>query len=88
MSVLDWAQRYSAQTLAMLRAQCPWCARVAATRVIHSRRYFTLFFVPVFPTSSRYLAQCTFCGRLTQIQKEVADGMVAASEQPSAVPGA
>jgi hypothetical protein len=36
-------------------------------------RRFTLFFLPLFPVSTRYVDQCSFCGRVLRIPRERAE---------------
>jgi hypothetical protein len=45
--------------------------RNPATQVLLKRvTKFTLFFIPLFPISSKFQAQCTFCGQTTKLTKE------------------
>jgi hypothetical protein len=60
---------------------CEHCHQQAAHHLIKRTRKITLFFVPLFPVSTRYLDVCTFCGRDLQIGKDRAE---AALRQPAA----
>jgi hypothetical protein len=46
-----------------------------------------LFWVPLFPTSSKYILQCTCCGYAQQIGQDEADRLLA-SPPASVAPGA
>ncbi len=59
--------------LAILTLVCGRCGNPAAHTLRKRVTKFTLFFVPLFPFSSKYLMQCTFCGTEQQITKEQAE---------------
>jgi hypothetical protein len=47
---------------------CPHCAREAYHSQVQVQRWFTLFFIPIFPISSRRVyAYCHFCGCATRL---------------------
>ncbi|MFF0743940.1 zinc-ribbon domain-containing protein [Streptomyces sp. NPDC004111] len=48
--------------LAMLMLLCGQCGNPAAHALRKRVTKFTLFFVPLFPVSTKYVTQCTFCG--------------------------
>ncbi|MFV0137825.1 zinc-ribbon domain-containing protein [Streptomyces sp. HMX87] len=59
--------------LAILTLVCTQCGNPAAHTLRKRVTKFTLFFVPLFPVSTKYATQCTFCGaeqRLTAEQAE------------------
>jgi hypothetical protein len=51
---------------------------------VRTRRWFTLFFVPVIPLGTKYFTTCSLCGRATQITKEGADHYVASAREQAA----
>ncbi|MEU4032739.1 zinc-ribbon domain-containing protein [Streptomyces collinus] len=59
--------------LAVLMLTCPRCGNPAAQTVRKYVTKFTLFFVPLFPLSTRWTIQCTFCGREQAVLKEWAE---------------
>ncbi|MFD3975700.1 zinc-ribbon domain-containing protein [Streptomyces cyaneofuscatus] len=63
--------------LAILTMVCGWCGNPAAHTLRKRVTKFTLFFVPLFPFSTKYATQCTFCGGEQQIAKEQADRLLA-----------
>ncbi|GAA1351431.1 zinc-ribbon domain-containing protein [Streptomyces beijiangensis] len=67
--------------LAMLTLVCGHCGNPAAHTLRKRVSKFTLFFVPLFPFSTKYTTQCTFCGMEQQITKEQADGLLAQPQQ-------
>lgn len=65
--MIIWGFRSFLTLLCMLRMECPSCGNEAAHRLVRSRRFFTLFFVPVLPVHTAYLLTCTFCGAASAI---------------------
>ncbi|MFI8002440.1 zinc-ribbon domain-containing protein [Streptomyces sp. NPDC086010] len=63
--------------LAVLTMVCGWCGNPAAHTLRKRVTKFTLFFVPLFPFSTKYATQCTFCGGERKIAKEEADRLLA-----------
>ncbi|MZD09453.1 zinc-ribbon domain-containing protein [Streptomyces sp. SID5785] len=70
--------------LAMLTLVCGQCGNPAAHSLRKYVTKFTLFFVPLFPISTKYRTQCTFCGMEQQLPKEHAEGLLAPA---AAAPG-
>ncbi|MCT7351274.1 zinc ribbon domain-containing protein [Streptomyces sp. 15-116A] len=68
--------------LAILTLVCGQCGNPAAHTLRKRVTKFTLFFVPLFPVSTKYATQCTFCGaeqrvtaeQATQLQAQAAAG--------------
>lgn len=77
--------------LAILTLVCGRCGNPSAHTLRRRVTKFTLFFVPLFPLSSSYRTQCTFCGaeqkltheQATQLQAQAAGD---ADGQPHAQP--
>ncbi|MFF9410353.1 zinc-ribbon domain-containing protein [Streptomyces anandii] len=59
--------------LAILMLTCRHCGNPAAHTVKKYVTKFTLFFVPLFPISTRFAIQCTFCGMEQEVHKEWAE---------------
>ncbi|MEU2061007.1 zinc-ribbon domain-containing protein [Streptomyces sp. NPDC013455] len=59
--------------LAILMLACRHCNNPAAHTVTKYVTKFTLFFVPLFPISTEYAIQCTFCGMEQEVHKEWAE---------------
>ncbi|MGW7463125.1 zinc-ribbon domain-containing protein [Streptomyces xantholiticus] len=53
--------------LAILTLVCGHCGNPSAHTLRKRVTKFTLFFVPLFPFSTKYATQCTFCGAEQQI---------------------
>ncbi|MFI6285495.1 zinc-ribbon domain-containing protein [Streptomyces sp. NPDC051018] len=63
--------------LAILTLVCGQCGNPAAHTLRKRVTKFTLFFVPLFPFSTKFGTQCTFCGAEHQVPKEQADQLLA-----------
>ena len=68
--------------LAILTFVCGNCGNPAAHTLRKYVTKFTLFFIPLFPVSTRFRTQCTFCGIEHQLPKEHAEGMLAQAAAP------
>ena len=88
--MLIWGWRTRIYVLAMTTFLCGRCGNPASHAVRKAVTKFTLFFIPLFPISVKYSAQCTFCGIENRIAKEDAVRLQAQEEQgqqQSAQPG-
>lgn len=65
--------------LAILTLVCGHCGNPSAHTLRKRVTKFTLFFVPLFPFSTKYSTQCTFCGTEQQISSEQAQQLQAQS---------
>ncbi|MEV5315644.1 MULTISPECIES: zinc-ribbon domain-containing protein [unclassified Streptomyces] len=59
--------------LAILTLVCGHCRNPAAHTLRKRVTKFTLFFVPLFPVSTKYMTQCTFCGAEQKVTREQAE---------------
>jgi|GEM_PF-1050760 len=72
--------------LAMLTLVCGRCGNAAAHVLRKRIAKFTLFFIPLFPISTRYTTQCTFCRIEQHITEQQANQMLAYMNQQHAQP--
>ncbi|MFI9382254.1 zinc-ribbon domain-containing protein [Kutzneria sp. NPDC052558] len=87
MFLLIWGTRRYVQQLLMTMLVCNNCHNPAAHALRKFTTKFTLFFIPLFPVSSRYQLQCTYCGYASELAKEQAQALVeqnTAAQQPAA----
>ncbi|MEU2585389.1 zinc-ribbon domain-containing protein [Streptomyces avermitilis] len=63
--------------LAILTLVCGRCGNPSAHALRKRVTKFTLFFVPLFPLSTKYATQCTFCGAEQKVTKEHAERLQA-----------
>jgi hypothetical protein len=70
-------RRYGTQ-LAMLTLVCGQCQRPTAHPLRKVVTKFTLFWIPLFRTSTKYTLQCTFCGAAQYLTPEEAERLASA----------
>ncbi|MDT8913799.1 zinc-ribbon domain-containing protein [Amycolatopsis sp. PS_44_ISF1] len=75
--MIVWGYRTKLFQLVLATFLCGRCGRPAAHAVLKRVTKFTLFFLPLFPISVKYLTQCTHCGAQNRITREQADQVVA-----------
>ncbi|MFC8986487.1 zinc-ribbon domain-containing protein [Streptomyces sp. NPDC056956] len=63
--------------LAILTLVCAQCGNPSAHTLSKRVTKFTLFFVPLFPVSTKYATQCTFCGAEQRVTAEQAEQLQA-----------
>ncbi|MEU3602983.1 zinc-ribbon domain-containing protein [Streptomyces sp. NPDC006798] len=73
--------------LAIVTLVCGQCGNPAAHTLRKRVSKFTLFFVPLFPFSTKYGTQCTFCGAESQLNQQQAEALQAQAATGGAVPG-
>jgi hypothetical protein len=57
--------RNKAKVLGQVERMWAKCSRPTMHAAIASKKWFTLFFIPVIPLGSRYLNRCGVCGLTT-----------------------
>ncbi len=72
-----------ASVLATVMAVCAVCGNPAAQRVEKRVTKFTLFFLPLFPVSTRYAVQCAMCGATSRLEADEAERLAAGPVRPS-----
>ncbi|NIH82843.1 zinc-ribbon domain-containing protein [Amycolatopsis viridis] len=83
MIIYGW--RKSVQDLATATYLCGNCQNPSAHALRRAVTKFTLFFIPLFPISSRYFTVCTFCGMTNKLTKQEAQQVQAMQQaQPPA----
>jgi hypothetical protein len=85
MFLIIWGFKTYTKTLAMLNLACR-NGHVAAHRLVKVTRKFTIFFIPLFPVSTKYVSVCAGCGLQLPWDKETADAAVAQASAEPPVP--
>jgi len=67
--------------MATLFYVCETCGNQAAHQLVKRTNRFTLFFIPLFSVSSRYVDTCTACARSIDVPRDRAE-MAAAQGSP------
>lgn len=69
------------EVLGVVTFVCSHCQHPAAQRIERVTTKFTLFFIPLFPTSTKYLVQCAYCGASSRIDAGEAERLLAAEQR-------
>ena len=74
--IFGWGRR-TMKTLGWIPPQmCPNCHNERPWVVMRIRRWFTVFFIPVLPYESGYVAMCPICSRGFDVDRSTAFGLV------------
>jgi len=73
---LLFGSRVSEDILNVVAFVCGYCRVQAPQNVVKVRNRFTLFFVPLFTFSTRYVNVCTNCGGETELTADQAQHSV------------
>jgi uncharacterized Zn finger protein len=71
--MLIFGFRVTSALLATITYLCDRCGQPAAHHLVKRQRKFTLFFIPLFPVSTKYTDTCTYCGRVLEVPREQAE---------------
>lgn len=55
---------------------CPICRNVVNRHLLRVRVWFSLFFIPVFPYSSKYYCLCPICEKGIELTKSEVDELI------------
>ena len=81
--MIIYGARTRVKTAGQVQITCPNCHRPAMTTISQSRRWMTLFFIPIFPIGAKNsTAVCGLCGYRYQVDTKKAEELLA---QPAAV---
>ena len=82
--MIIWGFRSRGKVLGQRTLNCPNCHRDAMTGAAESRRWFTLFFIPIFPVGAKKtVAQCGLCGFRYQVDNAQAATLYGAGATPT-----
>jgi ribosomal protein L37E len=74
------------KVMGQLQYVCPRCQQNSYHAIVRSRRWFTLYFIPLFPLSKTTTARCNLCGFMTAFDNAKADALFAQKQQIPQVP--
>jgi hypothetical protein len=76
--IFGWGAGFSKDFGPVGLHRCPNCNNEAPWHLARRRKWFTLFFVPVFPYESTHMLLCPVCGRGIQVSGKELAGLKAA----------
>jgi hypothetical protein len=63
--------RNKAKAIGQMERPCAKCARSTVQTAVESKRWFTLFFIPVIPLGSSLVVRCNLCGLMLKGSPEL-----------------
>jgi hypothetical protein len=84
--ILIFGFRSMRKQLAVVFAMCRLCSRPCAHTVVKRRRWFTLFFIPMFPVGTTYFTVCSMCAGALSIDRDAAERLEHEARQQSQQP--
>jgi zinc ribbon protein len=63
--------RTKAKPIKQIDYPCSKCARHTVFTAVESKRYFTLFFIPVIPLGGNHFIRCNVCGLTLKCSPEL-----------------
>jgi zinc-ribbon family len=82
--MLIWGFKLYSAVVATFAYVCENCQQQSAHHLVKRVRKFSLFFIPLFPVSTKYTDTCTYCGRTIPVPKEQAEQAAQAVQQRAA----
>jgi hypothetical protein len=71
--IIIWGIRSMRRSMGVVLAMCHNCSRPCAQSIFVIRRWFTLFFIPLFPVGTKYVGVCSLCASATRMDREPAE---------------
>jgi hypothetical protein len=65
--------RTKAKAIAQQERACTKCLRPTMQAIVQTKKWFTLFFVPVIPLGGNFFARCGVCGLNAKCTSELKD---------------
>ena len=66
-----FGMRTKAKPMGQVERPCTKCARNTMQTAIETKRWFTLFFIPVVPLGSSQVVRCNLCGLTLKASPEL-----------------
>lgn len=79
--MIIWGFRSRNKVLGQVPYVCQQCRRNSFHTIVRSRRWFTLFFIPIFPFSKISTSRCNLCGVQMRIPNDRAEAFFAPQPQ-------
>ncbi|MDR1410115.1 MAG: zinc ribbon domain-containing protein [Oscillospiraceae bacterium] len=75
--IIIWGTRSKAKILGITAPQiCQHCGNLVQNEVIRVMRWFTLFWIPIFPFSIKYHLACPICKNDRPVNKAEAESAI------------
>jgi hypothetical protein len=71
--VIIYGYKTANTVMGRIQQRCPRCQQMAPQTVVRSRRWATLFWVKIFPISTKTIMRCNACGNQVNVDNAQAD---------------
>src|SRR5580704_12209422 len=72
-----FGMRTKSTPIKQIQYSCPKCTHTTVFTAMESKRWFTLFFIPVIPLGGRFLIRCNLCGLTLKCSPELKEQITA-----------
>jgi len=79
--MIVYGLRTRSRMLGQISAVCPKCQRNTYHTVARATRWFTLFWIPIFPFRTITSARCNLCGLQQKVDGKQVDAILAQTRQ-------
>ena len=69
--------RTKSKPIKQIQYPCSKCSRTTVFTAMESKRWFTLFFIPVIPLGGNFLIRCNLCGLTLKCSPELKEQITA-----------
>jgi len=77
--LIIFGTRRMRKQLGVVLMMCARCHRPCAQTIVKIHTWFTLFFIPIFPFSTKYFTVCSMCGGAMSVEHSEAEHLVEAA---------
>jgi hypothetical protein len=84
-AMIIWGFRSRNKVLGQASYVCQQCHQNSYHTFTRTQRWFTLFFIPIFPIRNNTISCCNMCGIQFRITKEQVEALLAASSLPDTI---
>ena len=74
-----FGMRTKTKGIKQIQYPCSKCSRQTVFTAMESKRWFTLFFIPVIPLGGSHLIRCNLCGLTMKCSPELTEQITAKS---------
>ncbi len=73
--IFGWGHQTRKQFDSAIERDCPQCRNRVRLVLLHVKKWFTFFFIPLIPYAAEYFLACPTCGHALMLNKTQFDGI-------------
>ncbi|MBW3015751.1 zinc ribbon domain-containing protein [Candidatus Woesearchaeota archaeon] len=74
--MIIWGTKTKTKHLGNVKRRCSECKSETFHSFVKAQKYFTLYFIPLFPINTKVLMHCNGCGAAWELKKELKDQLL------------